>query len=235
MPFGDPVTSVLGDKLKNTAMLALATMILLLPISFLLGVASAVRAHRPLDHGIALSTLALVSIPDFVVGSVLIATLSVWLGLFPPVSLIDATRPLEAQMSILVLPVLTLLAASVAQTIRMIRAVMIETLRSDFVEMARLKGVPEGRVLWRHALPNALAPIIQVFALNIAWLLGGVIVVETLFDWRGVGLGLSEAVARRDLPTVQAIGLLAATIYVGLNLLADVLVIVSNPRLRRQL
>jgi len=116
--------------------------------------------------------------------------------------------------------------------IRMVRATMIEVLDSSYVEIARLKGVPEWRVLFKHALPNILAPTIQIIALSIAWLAGGVVIVEALFGIRGVGLTLTEAVSRRDLPTVQALAMLVALIYVGMNLVADLIVILLNPRLR---
>jgi peptide/nickel transport system permease protein len=175
----------------------------------------------------------LIAIPEFIVGSLLIVIFAGWVDLFPPVSLIDSSRTLGSQPSILVLPVATLLAASVAQTVRMIRATMIDVLKSDYVQMARLKGLPERKVLTRHALPNALAPTIQIMALNVAWLVGGVIVVETLFSYRGIGLALTEAVSVRDLPTVRAIVMLIAVVYVGTNLLADAAVILLNPRLRR--
>jgi peptide/nickel transport system permease protein len=151
----------------------------------------------------------------------------------PAASLIDATRPVVVQGSFFVLPVLTLLAASVAQATRMIRASMIEVLESDYVTMARLKGVPEWRVLLVHALPNALDPTIQIIAFNVAWLVGGVIVVEAVFQFPGVGLALTEAVSGRDQPTVQAIAMLVTAVYVSVNFLADTCVTLLNPRLRR--
>jgi peptide/nickel transport system permease protein len=129
--------------------------------------------------------------------------------------------------------VLTLLAATLAATIRMIRATMIEVLEAPYVEIARLKGVRERDVILRHALPNALGPSVQVLALNIPWLVGGIVVVESVFEYHGLGLGLVDAVARRDLPTVQAATILIATAIIATNLIADVINIVLNPRLRR--
>ena len=233
LPSGDPVASVLGDHIRNTAVLATATILVLVPLSVALGVASAVRRDRPLDHGVAGVTLALISTPEFVVGSLLAYVLAVRLHWLSPASLIDATQPVLSQLGLFVLPVLTLLAASVAQTTRMVRASMIDVLQSEYVQMARLKGVPERRVLLYHALPNALGPTIQVLAFNVAWLVGGVIVTEAVFQFPGVGLALISAVSARDQPTVEAIAMLVTTVYVGVNLLADICVIVLNPRLRR--
>jgi peptide/nickel transport system permease protein len=169
LPSGTPVWSIIQDKTRNTLALALATLVILVPLSIILGVASAVRRTRTLDQSVMTSTLVLLATPEFVIGTLLATVAGVWLGLFPPVSLVDATQPLTSQTSLFVLPVLTLLAASAAQTIRMTRACMIDALQSEYVELARLKGVPERRVLFIHALPNALGPTIQVFAQNIGW------------------------------------------------------------------
>jgi peptide/nickel transport system permease protein len=233
LPSGDPVWSLIRDKARNTAALSVATIVLLVPLSLLFGVLSAVLRDRPFDHAVTATTLGVIAIPEFIVGTVASVALAVWLGWLPAVSLIDATRPILSQLSNLALPVLTLLAASVAQTIRMVRACMIDALRSDYVEIARLKGVPERRVLFRHALPNALGPTIQVLAINIAWLAGGVVVVEAVFQYPGLGLELTNAVSRRDLGMVVSIAVLITGVYIVVNLLADILVILLNPRLRR--
>jgi peptide/nickel transport system permease protein len=135
----------------------------------------------------------------------------------------------------LILPVVTLVIAVVPYTARIMRASTVEILESDFVEMARLKGLSERRVLWRHAVPNALAPTFQVTALNLAYLAGGIVVIEAVFNYPGIGLLLVESVRARDMPTVQAIALLIAALYVVLNLLADVGTILVSPRLRTSL
>ena len=233
LPSGDAVTSVIGDHIRNTAALGALTILVLVPLSLVLGIASAVHRNQPLDHGVTGVTLTLISTPEFVIGSLLALLFAVRLGWLPPASLVDATQPLLGQLSLFILPVLTLLAASVAQTTRMVRASMIDVLQADYVVMARLKGVPEWRVLFRHALPNALGPTIQILAINVAWLAGGVIVVEAVFQFPGLGLALTNAVASRDQPTVEAIAMIITTVYVGVNLLADVGMIVLNPRLRR--
>jgi peptide/nickel transport system permease protein len=233
LPSGDPVGSIIGDRVRNTVALTVATISLLIPVSIVLGIASAVRRDRRFDHGVAVITLALISIPEFVVGSLLAVIFAVWLHWLPPASLVDSSLPVLGQISLFVLPVLTLLAASIAQMIRMVRASMIDVLESDYVTMARLKGVPEYRVLFFHALPNALGPTLQVIAINVAGLAGGVIVVESVFQFPGLGLALTSAVASRDQPTVEAITMLITVVYVGVNLLADIGVILLNPRLRR--
>src|SRR5262249_1135341 len=130
-------------------------------------------------------------------------------------------------------PVLALLAAAVAQTVRMVRATMIDVLRSDYVQMAKLKGVPPSSIMLRHALPNALGPTVQILAFNVGWLIGGVVVVETVFQSPGLGLAFRNAVTARDLPTVEAIAMLVTGVYIVVNLIADVAVILLNPRLRR--
>jgi peptide/nickel transport system permease protein len=233
LPSGATVLSIIGDHIRNTVALAAITIVLLIAISLVLGMASAVLHDRPFDHGVAGVTLALISTPEFVVGSLLAVVLAVWLHWLPPASLVDASQPVLDQLSLFVLPVMTLLAASVAQMTRMIRASLLDVLDSDYVQMARLKGVPESRVLLNHALPNALGPTLQVIAINVAGLAGGVVVVETVFQFPGLGLALTSAVASRDQPQVEAIVMLITLVYVGVNLLADIGVILLNPRLRR--
>lgn len=233
LPSGESVGHLLADHMRNTAVLAAITVAVLIPLSLVLGIASAVRRDRAFDHGVTGVTLALISTPEFVVGSLLALILAVRLGWLPPASLVDSSQPVSGQLSLFVLPVLTLLSASVAQMIRMVRASMIDVLESDYVTMARLKGVPERRVLLYHALPNALGPTIQVTAFNVAWLIGGVIVTEAVFQFPGVGLALTSAVAARDQPTVEAVAMVVTAVFVGANLLADVCVILLNPRLRR--
>ena len=233
LPSGQPVSAVIGDKLRNTGWLAAVTIALLIPLGVGLGIATAVRRDRLLDHVVSGSTLALISTPEFVVGTLLAVLLAVWLSWLPPVSLIDPARSIVGQPRELVLPVLTLLAASLAQTTRMVRASMIDVLQAEYIEIARLKGVPERRVVFSHALPNAFGPMFQVIAINVAWLTGGIVVVESVFQFPGLGSTLAQAVASRDLATVEAITVVFAAIYVSVNFVADAAVILSNPRLRR--
>jgi peptide/nickel transport system permease protein len=232
LPSGDPVWSVIQDKLRNTVLLASATIACLIPFSIGLGVLSALSRDSLLDHVIGSATLAVMATPEFVVGSLLAVIFSAWIRLLPPVSLVYSSRPVFVQLSFFVLPVVTLLGASLSQTIRMIRASMIEVLDSDYIQTARLKGVPERRVLLWHALPNALAPTITIIAFNVAYLAGGIVVVESVFQFPGLGMTLAQAVSSRDIPTVQAIGLLITGAYIIVNLLADVAIILLNPRMR---
>ena len=227
-----PVWELIRPLIANTVVLAIATIVLLVPLAVLFGALSAILRDRFFDQATAAATLALISVPEFVVGNLLVLAFAVGLPLLPAVSILDPARSAFLQPSLLVLPVLTLLAAAVAQTIRMVRATLIDVLHSDFVEMARMKGVKERNVILRHALPNALAPTIQVIVLNVAWLLGGVVIVEAVFQYPGIGAAMVRSVANRDLPSVQAIGMFITGSFVILNLVADLIVIVLNPRLR---
>ncbi len=226
------IWSQVEPRLSATLWLACITAVLMIPLSLLLGVVAARHAGRPADIGISLTSLAVISLPEFVIGSLLILVLFSWLDLLPPVALLDPTKSTLSQPSLLVLPVLTLLGATLAASVRMTRAGMIQALRSDFAEMARLNGFPERRVVWRHALRNALAPAVQIFAQNLQYLIGGVIVVEYLFAYPGLGKELVDSVAIRDVRAVQSIALLIAVAVVTLNLIADLLVLLLVPKLR---
>ena len=213
-------------------MLALVTIALLVPIGVILGVLAATRAGRGLDHAVSIGSLTVVALPEFVTGAILVLVFAVWLDVLPGVSLVPVGESPLSNPSALVLPVATLLAASLAQTLRMVRAGMLDALRSDFVQMARLSGYPERRVVYRHALRNALAPTVQVIALNVQWLIGGIIVTEYVFSYPGIGQGLVQAVAIRDVPFVQAVALIIAAVYVTLNIVADIVVVLLIPKLR---
>jgi peptide/nickel transport system permease protein len=175
----------------------------------------------------------LIALPEFVTGSVLVLLFAIAWPLFPAVSVIGGADSIGSRIDALVLPVAALGAASIAQTSRMIRGSMIEALESDYVQMAWLKGIPERRVVFRHALRNALVPTIQVIALTVAWLVGGVVVVEVVFDYPGIGQALANAVSTRDIPVVQALSLVIAAVYVVVNLAADLATIMLTPKLRR--
>ena len=180
--------------------------------------------------------LVLASMPEFVVGSLLTVLLAtnVW-HLVPAVSRIRPGQSPWSDADGLVLPVLTLVLAVTPHVGRTMRAAMIDVLESDYVEMARLKGLPERKVLWRHAFPNALGPTLQVIALNIAYLAGGAVIVETLFNFRGIGIALRDAIRDANAPVVQFVAMLIALIYVVSNLFADVVTILVTPRLRTRL
>jgi peptide/nickel transport system permease protein len=230
---GTPVTSLLKDRVINSAVLVLLAAIISIPLSLLIGALSALRHDSRFDATANLGNLVLAALPEFVIGIglVLLFATSVvnWL---PAVSRIDPQVPLRDQLDLFVLPAVTLALAVAPYVTRMLRASMIEVLESEYVVMARLKGLPARQVLWRHAFPNAVVPTIQVIALQLAWLAGGIVVVEYVFGFSGVGQALVDAVANRDLPVIQALCLLIAAVYVVLNLFADIVTILISPRLR---
>jgi len=228
-----PVTRVIGTRVRNSAVLVLVAALISIPLSILIGSLSGLFRDRPFDSTTSLGTLGLAALPEFVIGILLIGLLATqvfhW---FPAVSVVQPNVPFTDQLNILILPAATLVLATSPYIVRILRASMIEVLESEYVQMARLKGMPEKTVLRRHALPNAIIPTIQVIALNLAWLAGGVVVVEYVFNYPGIGLGLIDAINNRDVPEIQAIVLLIAALYVGFNLLADILTILVSPRLR---
>lgn len=227
-----PVGELIGGRILNSALLALVTFAVLIPLSLLFGVLAAIRRGRTVDHVISGLSVAAIALPEFVTGTILVFAFAVSLKLLPPVSLVPPGESPLRHPSILVLPVATLLVAGLAYSIRMVRAGMVEAMASDYVEMSRLNGVPERRIIWHHALPNALAPTIQVFALTIQWLVGGLVVVETVFQYPGIGQGLALAVVGRDIPVVQAVATMIAVLYIAINIVADIIVVLLIPKLR---
>jgi peptide/nickel transport system permease protein len=227
-----PIWPIIRSPLADTTTLALVTILLLIPISLILGVWSGLKAGRWQDHVIATVTLVLIAMPEFVIGSLLIAILFVATHLLPPVSLISPGVFPVLHPNILVMPVLTLLAVSVAWTVRLVRVGTIEVLQTDYVQMARLHGIRERKVLRRYVLRNALAPSIQIFALSIQYLFGGVIITETVFNYPGIGSQLVAATTSHDNTEVQAITLVLAAIYILINIVADLLVMMLVPKLR---
>ncbi len=231
-----PVTEIMGERLVYSFFLMLIAAIISVPLGIALGAISARRRDGAFDQTTSIATLGLAALPEFVVGITLAVIFST--TVFHVLPSVIVTEPGVGPWNYpkeLVLPVVTLVIAVVPYTARIMRASTVEILESDFVEMARLKGLPERRVLWRHAVPNALAPTFQVTALNLAYLAGGIVVVEAVFNYPGIGLLLIDSVRARDMPTVQAIALLIAALYVVLNLLADLGTILVSPRLRTSL
>jgi peptide/nickel transport system permease protein len=227
-----PIWDDVKDKLANSFILAAITTVLIVPLALLLGTLAALRAGRLTDHGISITSLAMSSLPEFVVGALLILLFFSWLDLLPPVSLIaPGTSPLSKPTA-LILPVLTLLCVTLAAAIRMVRAGMIETLSADFVHMARLNGFRERKVVFRYALRNALAPSVQIFAQSIQYLIGGIIVTEYLFNYPGIGKELVDAVAIRDVREVQSLAIFIAAFYIVVNIVADLIVVLLVPKLR---
>src|SRR4051794_27578602 len=233
---GEPVTKLLGGRIENSFFLVLVSAVISIPLSIVIGSLSALKRDRPFDHVISILMLALAALPEFVVAIGLIVLVGItvfqWL---PPVSLVDPGKPIYQQFDLLWMPAITLVIAVTPYVSRIMRASMIEVLESDYVEMARLKGLPEREVVIRHALPNALGPTFQVIAINLAYLAGGVIIVEYLFNFAGIGGAIRDSVFNNDLPLVQALAMMIAALYVVLNLLADIATILVTPRLRTRL
>ncbi|MFV0308334.1 MAG: ABC transporter permease [Desertimonas sp.] len=228
-----PVLDVLGDRIRNSLFLMVAASVISIPLSIVIGGYIALRRDGWLDRVVSTKLLVLASMPEFVVGALLILLLgtTVW-NVFPAVVRIRPGEPPWSDLDGLVLPVLTLTLAVTPHVARTMRAAMIEVLESDYIEMARLSGLSERSVLWRHAFPNALGPTIQVIALNVAYLAAGVVIVESLFNFPGLGIALRDAIPQANAPVVQFIAMFIAMIYVVTNLIADVITILVTPRLR---
>ncbi|GAA1934384.1 ABC transporter permease [Nocardioides marmoribigeumensis] len=228
-----PVWHLLSDKIVNSAVLMLVAALITIPLSILLGTWAAVRRDRAVDHAISTTTLVLAAVPEFVIGILLVLTLATSvLQVFPAVSLLAPGQYPWNHPAVMVLPALTLILAATPYISRIMRGSMVEVLESEYVQMARLKGMPGRTVIWRHAVPNALVPAVQVSALILAWMAGGVVLVEYVFAYPGVGGALVDAVDNQDIPVVQFLALLAAVLYVTLNLAADVISILLTPRAR---
>jgi peptide/nickel transport system permease protein len=230
----EPVSEVITAPLLNSAFLVAISAIVAIPLSIALGVWMAVKRDKPTDHVLSTGTLVLAALPEFVIGiglALLLATNYVW-RVLPGVSIIPPGEHAWDVPKVVVLPALTLILAVTPYISRIMRASMVEVLHSDYVTMARLKGLSNRTVIWRHAVPNAIVPAIQVSALQLAYMAGGVVIVEYVFSYNGIGSQLVTAVTNRDIPTVQALVMIIGAVYVIVNLVADLLTIVVTPRLR---
>jgi peptide/nickel transport system permease protein len=226
-----PIADLVGARLGNTFSLALLAALVSVPLALLLGMLAALYRNSWFDRLLNTSALSAVSFPEFFVAYILILVFAVKLNWFPSISSLSPNASLGEVLERSVLPVATLSLVVIAQMMRMTRASLINLLASPYIEMARLKGISQSRIIFRHALPNALAPIVNVVALNLAYLVVGVVVVEVVFVYPGLGQLLVDSVAKRDIPVVQACSLIFAATYILLNTSADVLSIASNPRL----
>ncbi|ASR39217.1 peptide ABC transporter permease [Prauserella marina] len=230
-----PVNDLLGDRIGASLVLLVTAAVLSTLIGLALGTWTAVKRGRAADHTVSGISLVIAALPEFVIGVALIVLLSTTVfPLLPSVTLAPPGEPVWSQPAQLILPVLTLTLVVTPYITRMMRATMSEVLDSGYVEMARLKGIPERTVLTRHALPHAIGPVAQVIALQLAWLAGGVVVVEFLFRYPGIGQALIDGVNNRDVEVVQAITLIIAAVYIVVNLLADIVGILTNPKLRTE-
>ncbi|UOE44387.1 ABC transporter permease [Agromyces larvae] len=221
---GVPVADTLSIRLRNSVALGAMALVIMLPISLVVGVVAAQRKDRVFDSIFMGSSMTVNAVPEFVLGTVLIALFGTTVfHLFPPVALIPpADMPWWHPME-MVLPVTTLVIGGVAYLSRLVRVSFIDVMNSEYIQTARLKGLSTRRILYRHALPNALAPIIPAASLVAAFLIGGTVVVEYLFSYPGIGLTLVEAVNNRDLPLIQAVVLIIASAYFVFNFIADLL------------
>jgi peptide/nickel transport system permease protein len=227
-----PVWSVIRTPLRNSVILASITLILFVPLCLVLGTTAALRSGRKVDHAISVPALVASAMPEFLVGTLLIVVFFTQLNLLPPVAEIGPGQTPFTHPTALVLPVLTLLSVSLALGIRLVRASMVEVLRADYVRMARLNGQPEQRVVVRYALRNALGPAIQAIAQTTQYLLGGIIITESVFNYPGIGSQLVQAVSLRDFQEVGVIAMILATTYITINILADLAVMLVVPKLR---
>jgi len=229
---GRPIADLIGWRFGNTIFLAAAAAVVAVPVAVILGILAALYRNTLFDKTISMATLSTISFPEFFVAYILIALFSVHIELFPSISNINDQMAFWQKIYRIILPCLTLTLVVVAHMMRQTRAAIINILASPFIEMARLKGIKRFRVIVLHAFPNALSPVINVITLNLAYLVVGVVIVEVVFVYPGLGQLLVDSVAKRDIPVVQASGLIFAATYVSLNLMADILSIISNPRLR---
>lgn len=226
------VAAQVFKRLDDTLFLAGLAALVAVPLSVGLGIVSAIKKDSWLDRTISQITLTTISLPEFFIGLVLVIVFAVQLRWFPAVSTVSDGMSLADRLNVVALPATTLVLVVVAHMMRMTRASLIGVMSSPYIEMALLKGVDRWRIIVQHALPNSLAPIVNVIAVNLAYLVVGVIVVEVVFTYPGLGMLMVDAVTKRDIPMVQGCGLVFAVVYIGLNIAADVAGIMANPRLR---
>lgn len=226
------IAKSIAPRLSNTLYLAAMAALFAIPIALLLGIISVLYAGTAIDRGIAAATLSTISLPEFFVAYILIAYFAISLGLLPSSAIVNPSMSGWQRLTAIALPCMTLVIAVTGHMVRMTRASLLAVMSSPYIETAQLKGLPRWRILLKHALPNALSPVINVVALNLAYLVVGVVVVEVIFVYPGMGQYMVDHVSKRDVPVVQACGLIFAAVYIGLNIIADVIVILTNPRLR---
>ena len=226
-----PVIDLVAPRLSNTLFLAALTAVIAVPIALFLGITAALWRNSWYDKGASVATLTTISFPEFFVAYILILLFGTLWPLFPSLADIRPDMAMADRIYASILPAATLTLVIVAHMMRMTRAAIINLLASPYIEMARLKGETPRRIILKHALPNAWAPIATVIAFNLAYLVVGVVVVEVVFVYPGVGQLMVDAVSSRDIPVVQACALFFAATYILLNLVADIIGIVTNPRL----
>ncbi|AGB75463.1 MULTISPECIES: ABC transporter permease [Rhizobium] len=227
-----PVAELIGRRLVATLELAAITTFVSVPLALLLGITSAMLRGSYYDRIVTIISIGVISVPEFMVATLAVLLFAVYLRWLPALSSISQVHTVFDLLKIYAMPVITLTFVISAQMIRMTRAALIETLKTPYVEMALLKGASRGRMVFRHALPNALGPIVNAVALSLSYLVGGVIIVETIFNYPGIAKLMVDAVATRDLPLIQSCAMIFCLGYLLLITMADIIAILSNPRLR---
>ena len=230
---GQDIAEAIGKRLGNTLFLAFWAALIAVPLAIFLGLLAVRYQERWPDKLISAVTLAAISVPEFLIGYILMFFIGVKLRIFSPTAI--GYRPdadILTRLEAIALPVAVLTLVVLAHMMRMTRAAILNVMQSAYIETAELKGLSTFNVIFRHAFPNAIAPIVNVVMLNLAYLVVGVVVVEVVFVYPGMGQYLVDHVSKRDVPVVQACGLIFAAVYIGLNLVADVVSILANPRLR---
>lgn len=230
---GRDILDLIIPRFANTMFLAAYAAVVAVPLAIGLGLAAAIRQGGIFDRTVNVLTLMTISVPEYFLAYLLIKYVAVDLGWFPSLANVSSDTSFLDRLYYAFLPMLTLVLVIVAHMMRMTRASVLAVMASPYIEMAILKGLTQTRIVLRHALPNALAPIISVVALNLAYLIVGVVVVETVFVYPGLGQLMVDEVSKHDVPVVQACGLIFAATFIALNMLADILSILSNPRLRQ--
>jgi peptide/nickel transport system permease protein len=226
------IAESVGRRLGNTIFLAFWAAVVSVPLAIFLGLLAVRYRDRWPDKLISAVTLTTISIPEFLIGYVLVYFVAVKLGMFSSLAMINSSMTLGEKLYAIALPVMVLTLVVLAHMMRMTRAAILNVMQSAYIETAELKGLSTFNVIFRHAFPNAVSPIVNVVMLNLAYLVVGVVVVEVVFVYPGMGQFLVDAVVKRDVPVVLACGVIFAAIYIGLNMLADIVSILANPRLR---
>ena len=226
------INDVLGPRVKNSMVLASASILIGIPIALLLGIITALWRDKLPDIVISTVTIFSMTIPEFISATLLILIVAIWLEWLPGIVIVPTGASISELLPNIILPVIAISMIMTAHMARMVRSSVIQVMASDYVQMAILKGVPYWKMVFKHVLPNALLPAINVVALTIAWLLGGVVVTEVVFNYPGLGRLVIESISNRDLPVVQALALILASIYVSINLIADLMTLMLNPRLK---
>ncbi|NTG50898.1 ABC transporter permease [Agrobacterium rhizogenes] len=227
-----PIADLIGSRLGNSLKLAAATALFSVPIALTLGITAAMLRGSLYDRIVTVVSIGVISVPEFMVATSAVLIFAVYLKWLPALAFANEIHSFSQMLRVFAMPVITLSFVISAQMIRMTRAAVIETLNTPYVEMALLKGASRRRMVLKHALPNALGPIVNAVALSLSYLLGGVIIVETIFNYPGIAKLMVDAVATRDLPLIQTCAMIFCLVYLLLITIADIIAIMSNPRLR---